>query len=545
MRAICARLVACGLLALIPAGLTPARADDMPRNIRAALAPIAPVRAGAASPQNADLWRFYDLRGFRAAWTPQTGPVAIQALEQAVADGLRATDYRVEKTPRRLAGVDAAAWDIELSRAFLRYAKDLRSGRLAPGDVYEDVDLPAQPFDVPADLNAALKSGALAAFIAGLPPQRAEYAFLREALAHYRALAARGEWRVPLRAGAALAGLPKDMRDKLRQRLADEDAAMPAPDAALSDADLRDAVSRFQVRLGLTQSGQLNAQTVAALNRPVIERVMQLEADMERWRWMPHVPEKRYVEVNTPDASVKLVENGKTILTSPAVLGRQDWATPILATTVKAVVVNPPWNVPPDLAAEEILPKLRRNASYLAEHNMVLLDGPPADPHGLKINWRAVPAEAFAYRIRQLPGAGSGLGALLLDMPNSSDVYLHDTPAKDVFGRADRFLSHGCVRVRDIAAVASWALYGDVHQAERMPHPPRSETVRLPLEQPLRVYMMYWTAFRAADGTVAFRPDVYGWDARLAAALRGYHAAPATRPLPRAMAAADTSAPAP
>jgi murein L,D-transpeptidase YcbB/YkuD len=527
MRAVCAAaLVVCSLFTL-----TPARADDMSRNIRAALAPIAPVRAGAASPQNADLWRFYELRGFRAAWTPQTEAVAIQALEQAVVDGLRTADYRVEtarieKTPRRPGSTDAAAWDIELSRAFLRYAKDLRSGRLAPGDVYEDVDLPPQPFDAPTDLNAALKGGSLTAFIAGLPPQRAEYAFLREALAHYRALAARGEWRVPVRVGSALATLPKDVRGKLQQRLADEDPNVQAPGAAVSDTDLREAVSRFQARLGLAQNGQLNAQTVAALNRPVIERVMQIEADMERWRWMPRVPEKRYVEVNTPDASLKLVENGKTILTSPVVLGRQDWATPILATTAKAVVVNPSWHVPPDLVAEEILPKLVRNASYLAEHNMVLIDGPPADPHGLKVKWRTVSAEAFPYRIEQMPGAGSGLGALLLDMPNGLDVYLHDTPAKDVFGRADRFLSHGCVRVRDIAAVASWALYGDLHQAERMPHPPRTETVRLPLDEPLRVYMMYWTAFRNDDGTVAFRPDVYGWDARLGAALRGYHTAP-------------------
>lgn len=541
-RAACIGVALTAVLAGSLLSPTPAWADDATRVIRAALAQI---QVGTASPQDADLRRFYESRGFRPAWTPQAAAAAIQAMEQAAAEGLRAADYRVDKPPPRAAGAEAAAWDIRLTRAFLRYAKDAHNGRLAPREVYEDVDLPPLSFDAPAELSAALKSESLAALIANLPPQRAEYAFLRDALAHYRTLASRGDWQVPVRAGSALTKLPADVRARLQQRLADEDPNVPASDFVISNANLREALSRFQSRLGLERNGQLNAQTVAALNRPVIERVMQIEADMERWRWLPRLPEKRYVEVNTADASLKVVDDGETILTSPVVLGRPDWPTPILATTAKAIVINPPWHVPPDLAGEEILPKLVRNASYLAEHNMVLLDGPPADPHGLKVKWRDVAAQPFPYRIQQMPGAGSGLGALLFDMPNAFDVYLHDTPAKELFGRADRFLSHGCVRVREIAAVASWALFGDMHQTDRMPHPPRTETVRLPLTDPVLVYMLYWTAFKSADGTVAFRPDVYGLDARLTAAVRGQGVMPAGRQLAQKMLVSDSGAPAP
>jgi murein L,D-transpeptidase YcbB/YkuD len=262
---------------------------------------------------------------------------------------------------------------------------------------------------------------------------------------------------------------------------------------------------------------------------------------MERWRWLPRETDRRYVEVNTPDASLKLVDNGRTILTSPVVLGSSDWATPILTTRIEAVVLNPPWHIPPDLAGEELLPKLIHDPSYLAAANMVLLNGPPNDPHGVHVKWRDVPADPFPYRIQQMPGPRSGLGAILMDMPNTFDVYLHDTPSKGLFARTDRFLSHGCVRVEQIAALASYALFGDAGAVARLPRPPRAETMRVPLPEPLTVYMTYWTAFADADGALAFRPDVYGLDAKLTAALDGKAAAPVARSAdgPAAIVVAD------
>jgi murein L,D-transpeptidase YcbB/YkuD len=390
-----------------------------------------------------------------------------------------------------------------------------------PAQVDEDIALPPVAFDAPAELNAAINNGSFAGFVADLPPQRHEYAFLREALAHYRQAEADGDWSVPVKAGQALNGLSHVALAKLTQRLAADDPDVAVRKTALSGAALRSAIQRFQHRFGLSESGALTADTVKLLNQPASDRVLQIEANMERWRWLPRVPDERYVEVNTAAATLKVVENGKTLLTSPVVVGRTDWATPIVATAVDAVVVNPPWHVPPELAGEEMLPKLVRDPGYLATHNMVLVDGPQGDPHGKTVKWKDVPANPFPYRIEQLPGPRSGLGALLLDMPNAFGVYLHDTPEKELFGYSNRLLSHGCVRVRAIDAVASYALFGDTQDAAKIPRPPRSETERIPLEEPLPVYMLYWTVFQDPDGMIAFRRDAYGFDVQVVAALYG------------------------
>jgi murein L,D-transpeptidase YcbB/YkuD len=232
---------------------------------------------------------------------------------------------------------------------------------------------------------------------------------------------------------------------------------------------------------------------------------------------MPHRAEPRYVEVNAADASLAIFDNGKRILISRVVVGKPKSPTPILATTITAVTANPPWNVPSSIAAREILPKLARNAGYLSSQNMVLLNG-PTDGRG--INWRSITPARFPYRIQQLPGEKNALGRLKMEMPNRFDVYLHDTPSKSLFARVDRFFSHGCVRVQQVGALAKYALTGNPSaDVARLLQPADDKTQRTPLVEPLPVYILYWTAFQNADGSVAFRKDVYGRDTTLIAAL--------------------------
>lgn len=524
--AISRRVLARLLMAVLLLFTVPARADDLSRIIRAGVS------------QDADLKRFYKLRRFRPAWTAATAPVAVAAMAAADAEGLSAADYRVDPVPStkgragkgRARGAALAAWDINFTRTFLRYARDVRTGRLPPAAVYFDVELPPPAFDAPAALAAALEAGALAAFIADLPPPRAEYRVLRDALARYRSAAFDP---VPVRPHQPLDRIAGEARDRLIARLAAEDPAM-APDASPDTfkAAVEAGLRRFQARFGLAPDGRLTEETVAALNRPAAVLAVQIEANMERWRWMPRTADPRYVEVNIADASLKAVEGGKAVLTSPVVLGQKDWLTPILATTARAVILNPPWHVPPEIASQEILPMLQRDARYLAAHNMVLVDGPAADPHGVRVKWRKVTADAFPYRIEQKPGPASGLGTLLFEMPNGFDVYLHDTPAKALFGRADRFLSHGCVRVKEIAALARWAAAQDLAPA------PPGETARVALAAPLPIYLLYWTAFGDAGG-LAFRPDVYELDLRLIAFLHGQGAKLAGRRTRSALASEE------
>ena len=473
---------------------------------------------------SAQVLAFYSKRDFRPAWTDDSdqqelGSEVRAVLTHAHEQGLRDEDYAV-RTGSALRGKDAAVSDIALTEAALRYSRDLRNGRLQPSAVFEDVELPAKSFDAASELNDAIAQHSLDVFFARLAPPHAEYRQLVAALARYRALAQAGGWP-ELPGSNEIAFRGKDERlDILIKRLAIADEAF-ASIAKPSANDIRDAVKRFQALNGLDQDGRVRGDTLAALNVSAKERVAQIVANMERWRWLPRQFEERYVAVNVPDQSVKYVRGGSTILTSRVIVGRKSSPTPITRTQIVAAVVNPPWNIPGDIAARDLLPQLKRNPNFLATKHMVVTDGPPNDPYGKTIDWRKVVPADFPYAIRQLPGPETALGVVMLDSPNDFDVYLHDTPNKKWFASQDREISNGCVRVQQILPLASLALTDDT--AAGMPQLSKAvkthETQRLMLNKPLPVYFLYWTATANEDGSVAFRPDRYGRDATLIAAL--------------------------
>jgi murein L,D-transpeptidase YcbB/YkuD len=461
-----------------------------------------------------DVLRFYALRNYQPAWTAgaagESQAGAVRAfLARAGNQGLRTLDY-ASQAARPAPGATAAAFDVALTRDLLVYARDVRTGRVRPETVYRDAKLPPADFDAAAASVQALERGALRAFIAGLAPPHAEYRRLAAALARYRDIQAAGGWpRVTATSDAAI----------LVQRLAAEDsvlATIPNP----TPAERVDAIKRYQARNGLAVDGLVAGETLAALNVPLPARIAQIAANMERWRWVPGF-ERRYIAVNVPAQRVDYMRDGRAVFSSRVIIGKGQSPTPILRTSVEAVVANPPWNIPGDIAARQLLPELRQDANYLRARNMVLFDGPADDPHGSKINWRKVPADGFPYRIRQLPGPDSALGTLMLDMPNAFDVYLHDTPGKALFRQSDREISNGCVRVEGIFALASLALSNDETVASDLVKGAIAggDTRRLRLDEPLPVYLLYWTAIADEDGTVGFRPDRYGRDAPLIAAL--------------------------
>jgi murein L,D-transpeptidase YcbB/YkuD len=206
------------------------------------------------------------------------------------------------------------------------------------------------------------------------------------------------------------------------------------------------------------------------------------------------------------------------------VVGDLQHPTPIVQARLEAVVLNPKWNVPASIAAREILPRLRENRRYLAENDIVIVDRRESDPFGLAVDWSAISAEAFPFRLQQQPGPDNPLGRIKFDVPNRFDVYLHDTPTRALFARPQRTASHGCIRVERAAALAVHVL---ADAAGRFTPERLEEAIeaggspRIPVARPLPVYILYWTAFVGPDGLVQFRDDVYGRDRRLAAALAG------------------------
>jgi murein L,D-transpeptidase YcbB/YkuD len=212
---------------------------------------------------------------------------------------------------------------------------------------------------------------------------------------------------------------------------------------------------------------------------------------------------------------------GNLILTSRVIVGRPSSRTPILRAEGAAITFNPPWTVPRSIAVKEILPKLKRNHTWLANHNMVLLDSPAGDPQGLSVNWKSIRAGTFPYQIRQYPGPHNPLGRIKLELPNRFDVYLHDTPDKALFGRSNRHLSHGCVRVEKMLPLASYALAADLSAMERITRAIESgETTTVSLQKKIPVYFLYWTAVPSARDVLTYHADAYGRDRRLISAMR-------------------------
>ena len=414
-------------------------------------------------------------------------------LSRAADEGLDPNAYRSPNLS------DPAAREAAVTSVLLEYMRDVRMGRPALKAQESDIALPPSNFDAAAALDEAVSQNSVETLLAGLGPAAPDYAKLKNLLAHYRRIATEGGW--PMIGPGADPAL-------LRARLAFEDNI-----TGLSDAS---ALERFQGRNGLPQDGKLGQATIAALNITAVAKADTITANMERWRWMPRQLEQDRIVINAADARLDLFLGGGKILSSRVIVGKPATPTPILRAEGVGVTVNPAWTVPASIAAREILPKLKRNPAYLVSQDMILLDGPPGDPQGLHINWRAIPAGHFPYKLRQNPGAKNALGRIKIELPNRFDVYLHDTPGQAAFNAPHRDLSHGCVRVEKILPLASYVLAGNMDAAGKIGDAVTGGgTGYLPLARKLPVYFLYWTAFVDDAGALQFRPDIYGRDRRM------------------------------
>jgi len=449
----------------------------------------------------AGLRKFYAARAFAPAWSgaqglTRDGQAALAVLAKSDGEGLDPKRYDVARL--KAPWPDGAARDMTLTAALLRYAADLADGRPDFRAIDSDIELPPSGIDTAAGLAQALSAHKLPEYFQSLLPRLPEYAALRGALAQYRAIAAKGGWS-PIAAAKSFRAdsADPDMLENLRARLAFEDAAL-ARLATPSAADIDAAVRRFQARNGVEDDSLIGAKTVALLNVTAASRALQIAANMERMRWLPQNFEAARIVVNVPDARLAVIENGREVLSSAVIVGRPKDRTPIFRAEVTGVVANPPWIVPAKIARQEIMPKANSNPDYLARNHLVVDNG----------------------QVRQLPGPDNSLGQIKLELDDHFAVYLHDTPAKALFARRQRFLSHGCIRVAQIIPLASYALSGDTTTGieSLMAAIATTDTVHLAVKARIPVYVVYFTAFSAPDG-LQFRADVYGRDKRMIAAM--------------------------
>lgn len=492
---------------------------------------------------------FLKARAGHSPWLDHGQPSAtaravIGVLNRAGDDGLTPADYsaaHLAALADHLAehpdgGEAGRAFEQSLTVALLRYARDLSTGRIIPRLADPELAIDKPESDRAQILAGVAGAADPAAFLASLAPAHPQYAALKAALAHMRDVKAAGGWpSVP--AGPTLKpGMKDDRVPALRARLAAtgelSPSAVNAAEPDLYDAAVEAAVHTFQRTHGQEPDGTVGGRTLIEMNMPVGQRITQILVNMERWRWVRHPAGLPFVSVNLADYSLAVMRGTETLQSMRVVVGAPFARSPVFSGQMRYIDLNPYWYVPPKIAKEEILPKLKKNPNYLTKGHYTLLSdwsdqAVPVDP--ATINWAQVTPRGFHWRVRQEPGNENSLGRIKFMFPNKYDVYLHDTPSKRLFDRALRSFSHGCIRVQDPPALALTVLAltntpgwpEDKLRAAIGGDDLKHQTVRL--KTPLAVEITYLTTLVDHDGTLNFRTDIYGRDARIAAAITASH----------------------
>ncbi len=473
---------------------------------------------------------FYERRGWRLAWDD---PVRVRALRDAVeasaTHGLNPADYHAAVLPELLdapaSEAQRADRDIVLTDALIRLAYHLRFGKANPRELYPQWNFSrslggVEPVTV---LEAMFAEPRLDRAIERFAPQLADYAQLREALSRLRAVEARGGWP-RLAMGPSLKPGTSDARvPALRARLeaGGELAAQRAADALRFDEPLETAVRAFQARHGLAADGVVGRQTLEALNVSVGARIELVRVNLERLRWVAQDLTGDYLVVDVAGFEARLFLGGRRVWESRTVVGRPYRKTPVFRADLRYLVLNPTWNVPPTILREDVLPKAARDPGYLARNHMRVVDaaGRAVDPRA--IDWPRTRGARFPYQIVQDPGDDNALGRIKFMLPNPHAVYLHDTPSRALFERATRAFSSGCIRLERPLELAI-ALLDDADRwnldtlREAIA---TGETRSVSLRRQVPALVLYFTATADAGGEPRFHPDLYGRDARVAAAL--------------------------
>ncbi len=491
------------------------------------------------------LQKFYEPKGYAAAWvqgsrvTPQ-GHAMIELFKSAGTKGLEPEDYDASRWDARLTALndsapDLASFDVALTVCTMRYISDLRIGRINPQHFKFGLNVEQKKYDLAQFLRERLlPSSDIPALVNSAEPPFAGYRRAEQALARYVDLArVDGGEKLPpspspIRPGQEYAGVPRLTRFLRVVGDLPPDATLPA-NAQLYDGALVEAVKRFQRRHGLDEDGQLGPGTLKQLNVPLSDRVRQLQFTLERWRWVPTGFSAPPIVVNIPNFRLRAYdENNKGALDMRVVVGKAiRTQTPVFSGEMSYVVLRPYWNVPPSILRGEIVPAIQRDRSYIAKRGFEVTtqDGKVVTSGGISDEVLAQ-LKAGKLAVRQKPGPSNALGLVKLMFPNEYNVYLHSTPAQTLFSHSRRDFSHGCIRVEKPAELAAWVLRknpGWTLERVREGMEKGSDNVTVSLVQRVPVYIIYGTALIPEVNEVYFYEDIYGHDAKLAAALaKGY-----------------------
>ncbi len=510
-----------------------------------------------------EIIKFYKTRNFKPLWLGEYGMAArarhlLSLLGKADEEGLRAQDYlpaslidfndqasNIAEKPAALAKLE-----IELTVAALEYSHHITAGRVKPIRISKLHTLKAKPVaasKVLANLQSTLRPDN---YLTSLQPMIPQYRNLKKALAKYRGQIDDNR-TIHISAGDLIR--PGDVDDRLEfiaMRLEQlglynfepqkstnsngyENASFTTQSPDLSyNADLVAAIMDLQEQSGLRRDGIIGNNTLAALNgQSSGEKVAKIILSLERLRWLPQDLKSKYIFINQAFYETWMMENGKEIYRSDVIVGKSIHQTAVFNDEMDKVVLNPRWFVPRSIIYNEMMPKLYNNPYYLADQGYEVRDIKGRQVNSTTINWAQFGEKNIPYNVVQPPGPKNALGRVKFLFPNQHAIYMHDTPARNLFKKDIRALSHGCVRVQKPMEFAEIILKTEGWTPSRIANAiasGKNQTVLLSKKIP--VYLGYYTAWADQEGNVKLKDDVYGRDRVLNQALeQNFRARPARK----------------
>jgi L,D-transpeptidase YcbB len=508
--------------------------DPAAQAIYARIVAMAPLQGGPLTKQQAAIGQvltdFYTQRHYAPAWADGDNVDQLFAgLASMEGDGLLPQDYGLDalrntvQAPgfRDATPEQRADFDLQATRAYITALVQLTRGKVDPSRLDPVWNMDPQALDPQqglAMLETSIDERSVGQAFDMARPQHPLYAKLRDGLAKLRDESSKGDWPT-IPDGPSLKPGMKDPRvGALRARL----VAGGYLDPTLAkgqhfDNPVTDAVKRFQEDHYLDADGAVGADTLAAMNVSIGQRIGQVRANMERARWLLHALPTTFVVVDVAGFKITYYRDGEPVWKSRVQVGKPYRSTPIFRSQITYVTFNPTWTIPPTILKNDVLPKIRANPSYLANNRIRVLDNAGNAVAPASVNW----ANPRGITLRQDAGPGNSLGQVVIRFPNSFAVYLHDTPHQELFSKAKRDTSSGCIRVEHPLDLVQ-LLFNDDEKWSRDAIDQRiaegkTQNVTLPTTVP--ILLAYWTVDIDDQGRLAYKNDIYDRDTPLLAAL--------------------------
>ena len=480
--------------------------------------------------------KFYRERKYQLGWfkdnqlVPQAQEM-LSVIAKSEGDGLDPKDYQIKDFKTLFESLKKAQKDttkfrelqreidVALSATYFVWASDYYRGRVVPRENKNvQWDVKRNKIKLHKALATVLQFRKSKYEYANFEPLHQQYTNLRKSLAIYRGIKNAGGWPVIPKGTVLKPGAKSPVVSTLRKRILNPDQPSDTVDNNIYDAQLVEAVKSFQINQGLTPDGYVRGETLRLLNIPVEQRIKTIILNMERWRWIPKSFEPDYLLVNIPEFELRVFEKGQEKINMKVIVGKTMNSTPVFSDKLEYVVLSPYWNVPMSILQNELVPNLINNPNYLERLDMeVVTDkGGQIDPSS--IDWAAINEKNFEYIVRRRPGPKNDLGDVKFIFPNTNDIYLHDTPHDQLFSKASRDFSHGCVRVERPIELAVYLLRNvpGYSRAKIKSIIAERKEKYIPVKQKLPVYLVYFTADADSKGNVKFYDDIYGHDKVLA-----------------------------